>query len=50
MSEPLGEAWFEVGYLLTAIETHQAMTKTPGEFDRLLYWQAEQTRGRMGDE
>ena len=47
MTEPLNDPWFELRYLLTAIDSHQLTTADPSDEDNLLYWKAEQARKRV---
>jgi hypothetical protein len=47
MSEPLNDPWFELGYLLTAIDSHRLVTSEPSEADEKLYWAASMARKRV---
>jgi hypothetical protein len=49
MNEPLNDPWFELGYLLTAIDSHQLVTQNPSDADEKLYWAAGMARKRVND-
>lgn len=47
MNEPLNDPWFELRYLLTAIDSHRLETDSPTGADERLYWAAKLTRKRV---
>jgi hypothetical protein len=49
MNEPRNDPWFELGVLLTAIDSHQLVTGEPSEADEKLYWAAKMARSRISD-
>lgn len=46
-AEPLNDPWFELRYLLTAIDSHRLETDSPTGADERLYWAAKLTRKRV---
>jgi hypothetical protein len=47
MNEPRNDPWFELGVLLTAIDSHRLVTTEPSDADEKLYWAASMARKRV---